>query len=873
MARRVGVACVRVGACRTGNRHRRVLSALLASSVLGWTAVAAIPAARAQQAAPTTSRTVDFSIPAQPLPSAINAFIRATGWQISYSSALARGKTSSAVSGTMSPAEALRRLVAGTGVQVRIGAPGSAALVEAGGPALPTPASDGSLVLDPITIAGGSGNAADVPFETPGSSSHISAEQLERVPPTSLGDVFRSAPGVIASGNRVGASVDLNIRGLQGQNRVNVMVDGTRQTAHTYRGYRGSRNEVYVDPDFLGGIDISKGPSGGAGGVGAMGGVVNMRVIDAHDIVKDGQTYGFRVKGGLGSNTESPQSAGTTAIRDGGPEFFNGDSWYGSAVAATITDDYEFVAGVSRRKAGNYFTGKNGKSTFLDDRVAYATPVEKPLSPFAPGEEVFNTSQDMTSALAKGKVTWGDGHSLGLSYIYYGNTYGEMDETLLSFAMPGGFFIPAEQHELSKTTTHTLKTSYAYDPEENDLIDFTSNLWMSDIRSKSTVMRTAEPGREIEAHVTTYGGDLANISIAETPLGLLTTQNGGEFVFEQARENAGFVTYPWAPDDPDYLGRNPTGDRTLASLFNRSSLEFTDWLTVSAALRYDHYWSEGKGPATDRYPPLDEGRLLPSASVTLTPFDGIQVYGSYTEGWRPPSLRETAASQTQYLVPNPDLKPELSRNWEIGVNVLRDDVLLDGDKLRVKAGWFHNTYDEYIIRTRGDLYYTWANIDEARFTGFEASVQYDTGTFFLEGAFTKYTDVTMCDEPVLYRPERCTLNVGGSDYGLMNIPPEYSGSVTAGMRLFDQRLTLGGRAYFFSERYGGYKQIGGAVNVASVYHAATIFDAFGSYKFNDTATLDFSVENIGDRYYIDPLSTGVVPSPGRTIRMGFTTQF
>ncbi|MBN9057866.1 MAG: TonB-dependent receptor plug domain-containing protein, partial [Rhizobiales bacterium] len=155
---------------------------------------------------------------------------------------------------------------------------------------------DGTTVLDVIDVtAGGTMAASDLPFASPGSIAHISEAQIQRTPPTSVGDIFRNTPGVNAVGNRVGASMDLNIRGLQGQSRVNVMVDGTRQTNGSYRGYRGSRNEVYVDPDLLAGVDINKGPYSGAGGTGAMGGVVNMRTIDARDIVKEGQTYGARL--------------------------------------------------------------------------------------------------------------------------------------------------------------------------------------------------------------------------------------------------------------------------------------------------------------------------------------------------------------------------------------------------------------------------------------------------------------------------------------------------------------------------------------------------------------------------------------------------
>lgn len=48
---------------------------------------------------------------------------------------------------------------------------------------------------------------------------------------------------------------------------------------------------------------------------------------------------------------------------------------------------------------------------------------------------------------------------------------------------------------------------------------------------------------------------------------------------------------------------------------------------------------------------------------------------------------------------------------------------------------------------------------------------------------------------------------------------------------------------------------------------------FGSYKINETATLDFSVENIANRNYLDPIATRAVPSPGLTFRAGMTARF
>src|SRR3712207_535437 len=116
--------------------------------------------ASAQQQVPAgaSGRPVDFAIPAQPLQSALDSFIRQTGWQIGYSSALAAGRTSRPVAGAMPPAQALETLLAGTGVDFRMAGTATASLVSrqvsaqpgAEGAAVPA----GALMLDPVTVSG-----------------------------------------------------------------------------------------------------------------------------------------------------------------------------------------------------------------------------------------------------------------------------------------------------------------------------------------------------------------------------------------------------------------------------------------------------------------------------------------------------------------------------------------------------------------------------------------------------------------------------------------------------------------------------------------------------------------------------------------------
>lgn len=52
-----------------------------------------------------------------------------------------------------------------------------------------------------------------------------------------------------------------------------------------------------------------------------------------------------------------------------------------------------------------------------------------------------------------------------------------------------------------------------------------------------------------------------------------------------------------------------------------------------------------------------------------------------------------------------------------------------------------------------------------------------------------------------------------------------------------------------------------------------LVDLYGSYKVNENASLDFAVDNVTDRYYVDALSTVGVPAPGWTFRVSFTVKF
>lgn len=123
------------------------------ASVLALFALAGTEPAWAQRGASEPSlaqanRTATFDIPAQPLAQALTAFGRQSGLQVAVDTAVAAGKTSGAVVGSMTLEQALRQLLAGTGLSYQFTS--ANAVTVAGAAAAPA----GVVQLDPVRVQG-----------------------------------------------------------------------------------------------------------------------------------------------------------------------------------------------------------------------------------------------------------------------------------------------------------------------------------------------------------------------------------------------------------------------------------------------------------------------------------------------------------------------------------------------------------------------------------------------------------------------------------------------------------------------------------------------------------------------------------------------
>ncbi|WP_369407003.1 TonB-dependent receptor plug domain-containing protein [Arsenophonus endosymbiont of Aleurodicus floccissimus] len=108
---------------------------------------------------------------------------------------------------------------------------------------------------------------------------------IERFKVASPADLFQSTPGVYSSEASNGASIDPNIRGIQGQGRIPLIVDGTEQSITVTRGYNGANNRKYLDLNLISSIEIEKGASLLRHTKSSVGGGITIKTININDIL------------------------------------------------------------------------------------------------------------------------------------------------------------------------------------------------------------------------------------------------------------------------------------------------------------------------------------------------------------------------------------------------------------------------------------------------------------------------------------------------------------------------------------------------------------------------------------------------------------
>ncbi|MDP8078802.1 TonB-dependent receptor domain-containing protein [Phocoenobacter skyensis] len=326
-------------------------------------------------------------------------------------------------------------------------------------------------------------------------------ETVERYKGAAPADLFQEFNGVYSGDARNSGAVDPNIRGIQGQGRIPVTVDGTEQALTTWRGYNGANNRNYLDPNLIAGITVEKGPAIASGNQSGIGGAVKMRTIDADDIVKEGNKFGAEVIVETSDNSVKERipdfSWGKDYRKHGTPDVFGDFSsvtlvepkekgkWFkdnAMRIALGLKEDkFDLLGAYSYRSKGNYLAGKGGAHKYegvIDPKSGRELKQIEPNLPFAasiypPHTEIPNTSSVMESFLLKNTLRFTDKQKLKIGYRQTKINYGEVMPSRLDFSKFVGW-IP--QWPLAKVKQNAFNMDYSYNPD-NHYINFKAGVW------------------------------------------------------------------------------------------------------------------------------------------------------------------------------------------------------------------------------------------------------------------------------------------------------------------------------------------------------------------------------------------------------------
>lgn len=566
--------------------------------------------------------------------------------------------------------------------------------------------SEETVKLDTIVVTASS-QAVNIK-EAPASISVITRADIEKQPVSSLGQLLSKVPGVTGGTSPSKDGSKIKIRGLP-DNYTLILVDGKRIGSSRDTSYRpdlGRQDLNWITPDMIERIEVVRGPMSSLYGSDAMGGVINIITRKIPDVWGGNVTLNYTqptTSSKLGTSVQ-------TGVMAAGPLTDN----LGLRLTAGLTER----EADKERKAGDGTTGSKDQN--YNAMLHYQLTDKHSLS-FDAGHSIQkNTKGSQVNALtgAESETSWGPSE---LTHNNYGIS-----------------------HEGEWAIGKSKLNAY-YN-------DYDQSLSGSITKSNETIVEgsLSMPFDFLLEQAVTVGGQWKKQELTNTST--IGTLPGGSW------------------DGKSYS--NPTVDNKSWALFVEDNISLLDNLKLTVGNRLDH---------DDKY----GSHHSPRAYLVYSPTEDLVIKGGVAKGFRAPTVKEsTAGAATEsggngcrgllgrtwydeknashiytsgscYMTGNPNLKPEESTNYEIGINY-------SGFSSDLGITYFHTDFKNKIAYSPLGYYYgNWftrnENINSAITHGLELVANYpimnnlnwnNNATYFFE-AKDKDTNTPLLTTPKL----------------------------------------------------------------------------------------------------------------------------
>ncbi len=665
----------------------------------------------------------------------------------------------------------------------------------------------------------------------PASVTIVTKEEIEKRGVKTVDSALNATAGVF---NRRGKGLmdtlaNVTLRGIPGEARTMIMMDGIPLND----GYTGNVSYGGLRPEDLERIEVVRGPFSSLYGGYAMGGVINL-------MRKMPEKREFTFKGGYGSHLKGDEAMDDLwkvylsygdKIKDRLGFFvsygYQATEGYPSELNVQSTRPTAGITGweltTDNQGATRYLIGHRGDNGWWEDsinvRAGYDfSKVTKLNLSFLRHRYEYDYDDPVTYLRnAAGSEVW---------------SYGTVRER--TFLSGGGGRVHNNYNIRFETEVSPVKVKLSLglqDVEDN---------WYVTPGTTAATTRFGGPGKLIETPSQNYHGDL-QFTLPLFKRHLLTF--GGSFRYGWANTKEHNLTNWKDEDSKTTLTYQSKGkDRTYA-FFLQDEILILDNLTAYLGVRFDSWETYGgyiNQIGTAGYPRIygsrDARSWSPKAAIVYKPFEKTTLRTSAGKAFRSPTTYDlyrtwTSTAGTTFAA-NPDLKPETTLSWDIGI----DQGLWKGAKMR--ATYFENYLRDLIYRkTVTPTYREFHNAGKAEVKGLEleAEQRFDFG-LKLFANFT-YNDTEM------KRNEANPLSEGKK---LTNVPEQmYNLGVEFEKGPFFASLI--GR--YVSKRYTDDQNRDKVNNVYGSHDPYFVADARISYKLFKFTTLSLSVDNIFDRDY------------------------
>ncbi|MCF2856314.1 TonB-dependent hemoglobin/transferrin/lactoferrin family receptor [Pseudoalteromonas sp. SMS1] len=537
-----------------------------------------------------------------------------------------------------------------------------------------------------------------------GSVNVVTEQEIERELAVDLNSAFKYQTGITTTGS-AGEAQALNIRGIGG-NRVVYVKDG-RRLNDAYSGGGGLIiGRGYFDVDNVKQIEVAKGAASSLYGSDALGGIVVISTKDPSDYLSDKDTY---IQVGLGYYGVNAEKSATVTFAQKLSDF--------NATSIQLTRrDGEETQNYQETLPGFDYTSNAVllKSEFnLSETESLLATVD-----------YFD--QDSEQIITPSRVeTVDDNESVSLSLEFDSRSATTLYDNLSAQVYYTDFEQVSDQvrwndGSRSRTGPYTDYNDYRFE--------------QSIFGTRLVLDKQFDLG--FSSHQLVYGFDFDSYETSRPRFKSRKDAQGNTLI-----DHEGQKTFPGA-------------DTTMLGLFVQDNITLIpDTLTLNAGLRLDRYDMEAKESAlydgTD-FGDISETALSPKLGVVFSFTENLNLVAQYARGFKIPphdlAYQSHGVEPFYQILPNPDLDPETSDSFELGIKG-------GFDSTQFSVTVFHSKFDDFIdnkvVRMEASpipgmppkAYYQYHNVGKVEIEGFEANytvwlndnIAVDTGLTYTKG--------------------------------------------------------------------------------------------------------------------------------------------